>query len=80
MQDAIQALWNDPERCERMGKAARAFIVKHHNMEQFVAAVKNEVDRAVGLKNTRFQTSSSTIKSATQSVRKEKIQLDSEID
>lgn len=78
MRAAIQSLWNDPERCERMGKAAREFIVKHHNMEQFVDAVKNEAYRAVGLKSTSFQTLSSSIKSAKSSVHKETIQLDSE--
>lgn len=78
MRAAIQSLWNDPERCERMGKAAREFIVKHHNMEQFVDAVKNEAYRAVGLKSTSFQTLSSSIKSAKSSMHKETIQLDSE--
>lgn len=65
MRDAIQSLWNDPERCRKMGRAARAFIVKNHNMEQFVAAIKNEIDRSVGLKVPRFQTSS-PLKSALQ--------------
>jgi len=65
MRDAIQSLWDDPERCKRMGRAARAFIVKNHNIEQFVAAIKNEIDRSVGLKVPRFQTSS-PLKSALQ--------------
>ena len=78
MQEAIHSLWNDPERCKRMGKAARAFIVKTHNMEQFVDAIKIEVDRAVGLKSYHSQTASSTIKTTTPSMQKEKLQFDSE--
>ncbi|MEX2351387.1 MAG: glycosyltransferase family 4 protein [Balneolaceae bacterium] len=78
MRDAIQFLWDDPERCEKMGKAARAFIEKRHNMEQFVAAIKNEVDRSVGLESTHNQSASSTIKSVTPSMHKETIELESE--
>ena len=62
MRDAIQTLWDDPERCEKMGRAAREFIVEHHNMEQFVAAIKNEVDRSAGLKVPQKPLLSSDIK------------------
>lgn len=44
---AIKTLWDDPDRCEEMGRAARSFIVNQHNMEQFVAAVKGEVVKSV---------------------------------
>ena len=64
MREAIQSLWDDPERCETMGKAAREYLVKHHNMEQFVAAIKKEVDRAVNLEEPRFYKSPSPLKSA----------------
>lgn len=80
MRNAIKALWEDPERCKKMGKAARAFIVKHHNMEQFVAAIKKEVDRAVGLKDTRFHVSSSSLKSASSAMHMESQKIGSEID
>lgn len=80
MRDAIQSLWDDPERCERMGKAARAFIVENHNMEQFVAAIKKEVDRAVGLEVTRFQVSSPHLESATHAMSMESEKFDSDMD
>lgn len=78
MREAIQDLWNDPDRCEKMGKAARAFIVEHHNMEQFVDSVKIEVYRAAGLKNIRFHSSSTSIQSSKPPLQEESIQLDSE--
>lgn len=80
MREAIQSLWDDPKRCEKMGRAAREFIVEHHNMEQFVAAIKNEVDHAVGLEVTRFHTSSSALKSASPAMHMESEKFDSEMD
>jgi len=47
MRDAIQSLWNDPERCKRMGKTARKFIEETHNLEQFVQGIKNELRRTI---------------------------------
>ena len=78
MREAIQSLWDYPERCETMGKAAREYLVKHHNMEQFVAAIKSEVYRAAGLKNTQYQASPSQIKSTNSTLQKEKIEIGSE--
>ncbi len=78
MRDAIESLWNDPERCERMGRAARAFIVKKHNMEQFVASIKREAERAVGLNSTRIQSPSPPTKKATPAMHKEILQSNSE--
>lgn len=80
MRDAIQSLWNDPERCEEMGKAAREFIVKHHNMEQFVAAIKKEVDQSVGLKDTGFHASSSSFESTAAASHMESQKIGSEIE
>lgn len=45
MRTAILDLWNDPERCKQMGTAARDYVNRHHNMEQFVQAIKNELDQ-----------------------------------
>ncbi|MEX2574295.1 MAG: glycosyltransferase family 4 protein [Balneolaceae bacterium] len=42
MKEAILELWNDPERCKKMGKAAREYIEENHSMERFVQAVKEE--------------------------------------
>ena len=80
MRDAIQSLWNDPERCERMGEAAREFIEKNHNMEQFVAAIKHEVDRAVHIQVPQFHASSSHLKSASPAIFVESDKFDSEMD
>ena len=78
MRDAIQTLWNDPGRCEKMGRAAREFIVKNHNMEQFVAAIKKEVHHAAGLKSLQFKTASSPVSAEKQTMQKERVQFDSE--
>ncbi len=43
LQDAIIELWNDPERCKKMGATARKFIEETHNVEQFVESIKNEI-------------------------------------
>lgn len=80
MRAAIQTLWNDPERCERMGRAARAFIVEHHNMEQFVSAVKHEVIRSAGLSDIRFNGSSSPLKSVSTGLPMEASKVDLEVD
>ena len=55
LREAILMLWNDPQRCARMGIAARKFIVETHNLEQFVQAVKVEVNRSIGLIDTNPQ-------------------------
>ena len=78
LHDAIHSLWSDPERCEKMGRAAQAFIAKHHNIEQFVAAIKNEIHRAAGLKRTHFQISSTPARSAEPVKQKERAQMESE--
>jgi glycosyltransferase involved in cell wall biosynthesis len=44
MRQAILDLWNDPERCNKMGLAARKYIEKVHNIEQFTDSIKNELE------------------------------------
>lgn len=44
MRQAIVELWNDPERCKRMGAEARKYIEEVHNIEQFVEGIKNEIE------------------------------------
>ena len=44
MQSAIIELWNDPERCKKMGAAARKYIEEVHNIEQFAQAIKKEIE------------------------------------
>ncbi|MGM0588473.1 MAG: glycosyltransferase family 4 protein [Bacteroidota bacterium] len=45
LREAILELWNDPERAQAMGRAARTFIESGHTMEQFVASITNEVQK-----------------------------------
>jgi glycosyltransferase involved in cell wall biosynthesis len=40
LREAIQALWNNPDLTERMGKSAREYLEKYHTLEQFVDSVK----------------------------------------
>lgn len=48
MREAIVELWNNPERARAMGKAAREYVEDHHNVEQFVKGIKNEILDVVG--------------------------------
>lgn len=47
MRNAIIDLWNDPDRCEKMGENARKYIEEVHNIEQFVESIKNEVESII---------------------------------
>lgn len=47
LRKAIKDLWNNPERAEKMGKAARRHIEKYHTLEQFVKTIKQEVSKAM---------------------------------
>jgi glycosyltransferase involved in cell wall biosynthesis len=43
MREAILELWNDPARVETMGRKARKYVEKHHNLEQFTEAIQQVV-------------------------------------
>ncbi|HEX6983574.1 MAG TPA: glycosyltransferase family 4 protein [Balneolaceae bacterium] len=45
LRKAILDLWNNPEKAEKMGKAAREHIEKVHNLEQFVDGIKAEITK-----------------------------------
>ncbi|MCL2449260.1 MAG: glycosyltransferase family 4 protein, partial [Polyangiaceae bacterium] len=47
LRSAIVDLWHDPARAERMGRAARAWVEKHHTLEQFSQGVKAAVDASL---------------------------------
>jgi glycosyltransferase involved in cell wall biosynthesis len=47
LRNAILDLWNDPERAERMGRAARARVEKFHTLERFSRDVKGAVEAAL---------------------------------
>jgi glycosyltransferase involved in cell wall biosynthesis len=47
MRQAILELWSDPARTERMGRAARAYVEKHHTLEQFCHGVRSAIDASL---------------------------------
>jgi glycosyltransferase involved in cell wall biosynthesis len=44
---AIRTLWSDPERASEMGRAARAYVEKHHPLEKFCRDVKRAIDASL---------------------------------
>jgi glycosyltransferase involved in cell wall biosynthesis len=44
---AMLSLWKDPERAMAMGRAARAYVEKHHTLEQFCRDVKRAIDASL---------------------------------
>jgi len=44
---AMLELWNNPERAAQMGRAARAYVEKHHTLERFCRDVKGAVDASL---------------------------------
>ncbi len=77
LRDAILMLWNDPQKCATMGLAARKFIVEKHNVEQFVEAVKVEVNRSIGLIETSPNMVVSPMKPNSQPIHAEVNQISS---
>jgi len=47
MRSAILELWNDPERAKAMGRAARAYIEKHHTLDKFCHDVRRAIDASL---------------------------------
>jgi glycosyltransferase involved in cell wall biosynthesis len=47
LRSAILTLWNDPERASAMGRAARAYIERHHTLDQFCLDVKRAIDASL---------------------------------
>lgn len=47
MREAILELWNDPERCKKMGIEARKYIEKNHSFEKFADDIKKEIELTV---------------------------------
>lgn len=44
---AMLELWNNPERAREMGRAARAYVEKHHTLEKFCRDVKGAVNASL---------------------------------
>jgi glycosyltransferase involved in cell wall biosynthesis len=47
LRSAMLDLWNDPERTREMGRAARAYVEKHHALEKFCLDVKGAIDASL---------------------------------
>lgn len=47
MRNAIESLWNNPQRAAEMGRAARTYVERYATLEQFTASVKASVHRAI---------------------------------
>jgi hypothetical protein len=47
MRAAMLELWNDPARAAAMGRAARAYVEKHHTLEKFCHSVRTAIDASL---------------------------------
>jgi glycosyltransferase involved in cell wall biosynthesis len=47
LREAMVSLWNDPDRASEMGRAARAYVVKHHALDKFCRDVKGAIDASL---------------------------------
>jgi glycosyltransferase involved in cell wall biosynthesis len=47
LRTAIVSLWNDPDRAKEMGRAARAYVERHHTLEKFCRNVAQAVDASL---------------------------------
>ena len=41
LREAIQFLWNNPQKADEMGREARKYIEAHHTIEGFVGSVRS---------------------------------------
>jgi glycosyltransferase involved in cell wall biosynthesis len=53
LRDAIRTLWDDPQRCRRMGAEGRRLVVERHGLDQWTAALHGAVAEAVALRAPR---------------------------
>lgn len=47
MREAIERLWSDPDKAERMGREARKYIEEYATLEEFVRIVRQIVEKSV---------------------------------
>jgi glycosyltransferase involved in cell wall biosynthesis len=47
LRTAILTLWNEPMRCQQMGRNARAFVEKHHTLEKFTSTTRSAVEASL---------------------------------
>ena len=47
LREAIEFLWNNPERAELMGVQARAYVERHHSLDAWIDRVRDTVVEAI---------------------------------
>jgi glycosyltransferase involved in cell wall biosynthesis len=47
LREAMLSLWNNPARAKAMGERARAYVEEHHRLEDWLVAVKQNVEEAI---------------------------------
>jgi glycosyltransferase involved in cell wall biosynthesis len=50
LREAIEELWDDPDRCRRLGAAGRGLVEKQHSLDQWTASLVRAIDEAVALR------------------------------
>ena len=53
LREAIESLWNDPERAHRMGRQARQYIEEHHRSKDFAETIRSELYQAAAIAENR---------------------------
>jgi glycosyltransferase involved in cell wall biosynthesis len=47
LREAVEYLWTNPDVAERMGRAGRALVERHHTLDQFVHLVRSTVEEVL---------------------------------
>jgi hypothetical protein len=55
LREAILELWNDPEKCDRLGQAGRELMLQH-GLEHWTTTLVTAVDEAVALRTAAGRT------------------------
>jgi glycosyltransferase involved in cell wall biosynthesis len=53
LREAIEFLWNNPERAEVMGKEARAYVERYHGLDGWITGIRNVVEDAISERERR---------------------------
>ena len=56
LREAILELWNDQDKCDRLGAAGRELMVERYGLEHWTATLVTAVDEAVGLRTAAGRT------------------------
>ena len=50
LRTAILELWNDPEKCARLGAAGRQLVDEKHSNDQWIAGIRRGIEEAVAIR------------------------------